>query len=330
MSKWWNDTTDVLRLKNHHEPIVIKQLVASHFSVNRKIQWPQKQRMPEGLPHLLALSIDGSAETINLTHQVDWTVGNTNHPPGFSRQQILKQQKNWGRVPRNIMGSMYEKGPLSPTNLWTNSKVWRLWRFGFGVWFHGFFSFRFVYDYLFLKGAPIWFEIEKVQKRKKNNPSSPERSKVRECVEKKSASGWILSTHLLRRFPKIAQNSHFKRTLRFTAMVLRVCRLFDLQDCETTSSSYGHLTNMSWIKSLGRVVKSVIPVLVFNAPDTGYLKTQIHSFFQIAVQEGYTPPKTNTEIPRWIFVRWKSCSERSGFFEAVKVKMNPWKSSADH
>lgn len=54
-----------------------------------------------------------------------------------------------------------------------------------------------------------------------------------------------------------------------------VCRLFDLQNCQTTSS----------------------------------------------------PPKTNTEIPRWIFGRRKSCSEGSGFFEGVKVKMNPWKSS---
>ena len=34
-------------------------------------------------------------------------------------------------------------------------------------------------------------------------------------------------------------------------MVLRACRLFDLQDCETTSSSYGHLTNHVMDQKLG-------------------------------------------------------------------------------
>ena len=169
MSKWWNDTTDVIRLKNPHEPIVIKWLVASHFFCEQK-DYRRNQRMPEGLPHLLALSIDGSAETINLTHQVDWTVGNKNHPPGFSRQQILKQQKNWGRVPRHHGKYVGEKGPPF-TNKFVNKfqglttleiRFWCL-----VSWI--FFSFRFVYDYSFLKVTPIWFEIEKVQKRKKKS-----------------------------------------------------------------------------------------------------------------------------------------------------------------
>ena len=66
----------------------------------------------------------------------------------FQKKELLKQQKTAVEFP-GIMGSMYEKGPPSPTNLWTNSKVWQLWRFGFGVWFRVFFSFRFVYDYSF-------------------------------------------------------------------------------------------------------------------------------------------------------------------------------------
>lgn len=125
----------------------------------------QKQRMPEGLPHLLALSIDWSAETINLTHQVDWTVGNKNHPPGFSRQELLKQQKTGVEFP-SIMGTMYEKGPPF-TNKFVN-KFQGLTTLEIRFWclvswiFFPFGSFT----TFFKKGAPIWFEIEKVQKRR--------------------------------------------------------------------------------------------------------------------------------------------------------------------
>ena len=46
---------------------------------------------------------------------------------------------------------------------------------------------------------------------------------------------------------------------------------------------------MSWIKSLGRVVKSVIPVLVFHAPDTGYIKPTFIRFFRLQCKRGTTP-----------------------------------------
>lgn len=168
MSKWWNDTTDVILLKNPREPSVIKQLVASHFFVNRKILWPQKQRMPEGLPHLLALSIDGSAETINLTRTRLIERWETKPLAMFFKTTNPETAKNWGRVPQHYGKYVREKGPLSPTNLWTNSKVWRLWRFGFGVWFHGFCFLSVRLRLSFFKGCTrIWFEIEKVQKRKK-------------------------------------------------------------------------------------------------------------------------------------------------------------------
>lgn len=87
-------------------------------------------------------------------NQVDWTVANKNHPPGFSRQQILNQQKTGVEFP-SIMGSMYEKGPLHQQIC---EHIPRSDDFGDSVLVFGFvdlFSFRFVYDYLSLKVGKV-------------------------------------------------------------------------------------------------------------------------------------------------------------------------------
>ena len=157
---------DVILLKNPHEPIVIKWLVASHFFCEQK-DYRRNQRMPEGLPHLLALSIDGSAETINLTDQLDWTVGNKNHPPGFPKKRTPETAKNCGRVPWHHGKYVRERAPF--TNKFVNKfqglttleiRFWCL----VSCFFFPFGSFTTI----LLKGTPIWFEIEKVQKRKKS------------------------------------------------------------------------------------------------------------------------------------------------------------------
>ena len=83
---------------------------------------------------------------------------------------------------------------------------------------------------------------------------------------------------------------------------------------------------MSWIKSLGRVVKSVIPVLVFNAPDTGYIKPTFILFFRLQCKRGTTPKNEhgNSKMDLW---KMKILFRGVWVFRGCKSKRNSWKSS---
>lgn len=163
MSKWWNDTTDVILLKNPQEPIVIKWLVTSHFFVNRKIiaETTNAGRTPTS-----SCPLDWLVGWNNQPHAPGWLNGGKQKPPArFFKTRTPETAKNRGRVPQHHGNYVRERAPFHQQIC---EQIPRSDNFGDSVLVFGFVDFFPFGSFttFFKKGAPIWFEIEKVQKRR--------------------------------------------------------------------------------------------------------------------------------------------------------------------